>query len=697
MWQDFRIIMANRHPLTHPAVRLDQQSIPPTLDLREMLRTHVVGRSLACMERAEARRRKALESVEAFAAYRREIRRVVEGFYPGLQAQRTRPVEARVVGESVHGGVRIQNVLFDSFPDWEVNASVFVPEGGSGPFRCIVIPVGHSNKCMPSYQRSARYFARAGFLAITFDPPGCTGEKVCGNEHFADGVRDYLLGETSSRYFVADALRCIDYFATRPDADLTGGVAMTGVSGGGTTTTFAALLDDRIAVTGPSCCLTPLADLDITQGYCGCPETHAFGRYAEGIDEVDLLCAVAPGPCMLMAGEKDEVFRIDDTRRLAGMVEQAYALAGGTFRFFADPGGHAYSLLQAREFVGFLREHFGVESSEELPGISEEDFPLLPHETFRCNPDTSVNMRTLGVRQAREFAQGYASGAAEIHAAAGRLCGVTEETAVPEAELGAAFRVWTHDWHPLLLRPEPGIELPATWLTARDTSGAPTVLHFDDAGRHRLVHRNGPLADAIRFLDRGRPGFNLLTVDLRGWGDSAPAMFPYELAGWGAVDRTLAYASNALGDPLMAMRVRDGLAALAWLRLQPSGSSAPVVVSGSGLGGIVALHVTACAGGTGIAGVVTQGCLSSFSSLLAAETYPWTADAFLPGVIKHYDLPELAASLGCPAKLLGLRDGAGDPAPEPELARYRVHPQLTASAQLTGHFDLVEAIASIFS
>ena len=47
-------------------------------------------------------------------------------------------------------------------------------------------------------------------LAVLFDPPGQASEKQTGNDHFIDGVRCYLVGETSSRYFVADALRCID-------------------------------------------------------------------------------------------------------------------------------------------------------------------------------------------------------------------------------------------------------------------------------------------------------------------------------------------------------------------------------------------------------------------------------------------------------------------------------------------------------
>jgi dienelactone hydrolase len=117
------------------------------------------------------------------------------------------------------------------------------------------------------------------------------------------------------------------------------------------------------------------------------------------------------------------------------------------------------------------------------------------------------------------------------------------------------------------------------------------------------------------------------------------------------------------------MRIRDALAALAWLRARPEVDAGQIVISGAGLGGVVALHAAAIDGG--LAGVVILDGLSSFRSLLGAERYPWPADAFLPNVLRHYDLPELAATLACPVRIHHLRDGAGKPARGAELAAWR--------------------------
>lgn len=641
---------------------LTQRSIAPRGDLREMLREHIVARGLVAMEAAAARREAALRSPEALAEYQQHVRAAVRGFYGILPAgPQAPPPVVTPVSTFTHPGFRLENVRFDSFPGWEVNATVYVPTGYEPPFPAVVVPVGHSGKQFENYQLPCQYFARAGYLAITFDPPGQSSEKQPGNDHFNDGVRDYLIGQTSSRYFVADALRCIDYLATRPDADLSHGVAMTGVSGGGTTTTLAAVLDDRITVSGPACCVTPLADLDITQCYAGCPETHPFGRYAEGIDEVDLLCAVVPVPCLLMAGAKDEIFHVEDTRRLADTVAALYTVAGAPerFAFHVDPGGHAYTLAEARAFTHFMDRWLRRQPDRVVPDLPDASFSLRPYDELRCFPCQDVNMRTRAVAEAEALAATWDRSPRAIRRAARKIAGVDGPIPIPEFSIGEPFQVWAHDWRSLMLRPEPGIELPATWLTTRSETPVPTILHFDDQGHHRLLHRQGPLTTAMRFADRDRPVLNLLTVDLRGWGDTAPAMYPFELASWGSVDRYVAYATAALGDPVMAMRIRDALAALAWLRAQSEVDPAGIVLTGAGLGGIVALHVAAISDAP-LAGVVAWDGLSSFRSLLAAERYPWPADTFLPNVLRHYDLPELVAALPCPVRLLGLRDGSGE-------------------------------------
>ena len=75
-------------------------------------------------------------------------------------------------------------------------------------------------------------------------------------------------------------------------------------------------------------------------------------------------------------------------------------------------------------------------------------------------------------------------------------------------------------------------------------------------------------------------------------------------------------------------------------------------------GGIVALHVAAM--DRHLARVIIWDALISYRDLLETPDFSWPAEALLPGIVKFYDLPDLAASLPassstCPAKTHGGR------------------------------------------
>ena len=638
--------------------QMKPELIHPSLDLRTMVRDNLISRGLSAMQASEDRRKGFLQSGK-IDAYRDGIRRAVSSFYGDMQTvMKETALAVRPVSSTDKQCYRLENVLFDSFPGMQVNATIYVPLDFTPPFPAVVVGVGHSGKQFSSYQLPAQFFARSGFLAVVFDPPGQQSEKQLGNDHFVDGVRCYPVGESSSRYFIGDALRCIDYLETRSDVDLHHGVAMTGVSGGGTTTTFAMHLDDRISVAGPSCCVTPLADLDIQQCYAGCPETHMWRRYAEGIDEVDLLCAAFPRPVLLMSGKDDEVFRIEDTRVLAEQVGAFYESAGVAekFDFYVDESGHAYTIEQARQFTRFMNRWLRDDPDRGICELGDGSFLLDSYEEIRCRPNQSVNMRSLSVAKAEALAKKRDRNRESIRTAALAIAGQEAPLQVPASQIGAPFQTWMHQWQHVLLEPENGIVLPSTFLYAIEHPSS-AALHFDDQHRDRLLYKNGLLARVARFGNRDKPARSVLSVDLRGWGDTASAVFPYEVSGWGGIDRYLAYTSAALGDSIMGMRIRDGLAVLSYLRSREEVDTHRILVTGAGLGGIVAPHVAAI--DASVAGAVAWDCPVEIADLVATEDYSWPAETFIPNMLKHYDLPDLAASIPAVVRVINPLNGAG--------------------------------------
>jgi len=630
--------------------------VKPTVDLRDMLRSHIVRRCLEALERGNAARRQATDEGrwDERRGYVRE--RIASYLGPMPVGAGAPPVNARTVSRHERPEYIVENVLFDSVPGWEVNGSVYLPADAPPPWPGVVVPVGHSGKQFENYQHPAQVFARCGYAAITFDPPGQAGEKQPGNDHFRDGVRCYLTGECSNRYFIADALRCIDYLAGREDVDTSGGVAMTGVSGGGHTTMFATLLDERIAVAGPVCCAVPMADHPVLDCYACCPELLPIGRIADGIEETDLLCAAMPTPVLLAAGKLDEVFHIAWSRRMAAEIGDAYGSAGAPdhFVFHEAEGGHGYSVDTALTFVAWMNRWLLGEPGRAVPKVTAEDLEVLPWDMLRCHPSAEENMVTLTRRKARELkaTRSPCPEPRQVRQAVSSMTRVEGTVPIPECVEGEPHRVWLMDCRELLLRPEEGIELPATFLSPVDSTGpGPALLHLDERGRWADLQRHGLLACASGFIDRERgAGPAVLSVDLRGWGDSAPCPIPYDMAGWSGLDRWHSYVSSALGDHVTAMRMRDAAAALAYLRERPEVDPARVVLTGRGLGAVVALCAAAL--GDPPAGVVCLEMPASFEAILAGESCAWPQDVFVAGALVHLDLPEVAAGLGVPVHVV---------------------------------------------
>ena len=626
-------------------------------DLRTMLTDYVVERSCEALDAAAARRTESLQNGDV-AIWRDRVREAVrQGLGTMPFGAEGGPLNVRVVSTQERPGYVLENVLFESLPGLDVNGSVYLPLATDfpPPWPVIVVPVGHSAKTMPNYQLPAQVFARRGYVAITFDPPDMAGEKPVGNDHFRDGVRCYLTGQSSNRYFVIDALRCIDYLASRDDINMTKGVGMTGVSGGGMTTMFATLLDDRITASGPACCAVPLALHPVLDGYAPCPETLAFGRFLT-YDDTDVLAAAAPTPVLLMAGAADEVFTANMSRRIADDVADSFEVAGfaDRFSFFLDPGGHAYTVAMAEKFADWMDRWVKGSHSQPATAFTESDLETLPPEDLACHPRQDMNIFAANRVEAERLRESRTD---DPIAAARRLAGISENATVSRVTANEPALVWFHYVQELLLEPEPGIALPATFLYPSDEDGrGGAVLYFDDRGRWTDLRTQGLLTKLARFIDRDQEKFAVMTVDLRGWGDTKPADQRYDMAGWGSRERWLAYVSAALGDPVMAMRIRDGVASLAYLRSRSEFDPGRIVIGGRGLGAVVALHVAAIDGN--VAGVFGLDGLATFESLAASESYTWSPEAFYPNVLTHYDLPELVGALPMPALIANPLDAS---------------------------------------
>ena len=265
------------------------------------------------------------------------------------------PLNSRTVGTISGDGFRVEKVFFDSRPDHQVTANLFLPSG-KGPFPGVIVPCGHSfnGKAAEAYQRACILLARNGIAALCYDPIGQgerfqmlddRGRPISKNtvgEHIQIGIGAWLVGQSTATYRIWDGIRALDYLESRPDIDAKR-LGCTGNSGGGTLTAYLMALDDRIVCAAPSCYITSFEKLLSTIGPQDA-EQNIVGQIAFGMNHADYLTMRAPRPTLMCVATKD-FFDIDGAWASFREAKLLYGKMGYGERIslFEFPDGHGFS------------------------------------------------------------------------------------------------------------------------------------------------------------------------------------------------------------------------------------------------------------------------------------------------------------------------------------------------------------------
>ena len=134
-----------------------------------------------------------------------------------------------------------------------------------------------------------------------------------------------LIGRTVIGERVWDAMRVLDEVEKHfPEID-TKNIVCTGNSGGGTATYYLACLDERITAAAPSCSVCSYEDSIAAMPHCMCNHIPGIRKYFE---MGDLAILIAPRKLVIAAGEKDDIFPIDATKRNFEIIKDIYKAVG---------------------------------------------------------------------------------------------------------------------------------------------------------------------------------------------------------------------------------------------------------------------------------------------------------------------------------------------------------------------------------
>ena len=353
----------------------------PTVDALE--------NSLAARDEANDRAWQELPDSTSFAAkcdaFRETFRRKV-----GFLGMAKTPLNARKVGVKAYGGFRIEKVILESAPGAYVAALVFLPDEAkfSPPYAGFVFIPGHSvaGKSAPNYLHTCELGARSGLAVIVYDPLG-QGERSQGaglktsDEHVRIGAYAALLGETTATYMIRDAVRVLDYFASRADIDASR-LGVSGCSGGGTLSSYLMSLDGRIKAAAPTCYLSSVREHLLACGPQDA-EQNFFDELSWGFNHAALVFAA--GCPVLINAAVDDFFQIEGSRSTFRLVNGMMPRAGippGWYELVEAPGPHGMSKFHREAAVRFLCKHLQCDSADVVENVTTdfvlEDYTVTP-------------------------------------------------------------------------------------------------------------------------------------------------------------------------------------------------------------------------------------------------------------------------------------------------------------------------------
>ncbi len=242
-------------------------------------------------------------------------------------------------------GYRQIRLVFESEKNCFVPAYLLIPTTGKDKYPVAITLQGHAKGGMAnsigehvdgneSYQPRGSFALQAvqnGFAALAVELRGMSGElqpqkseRMWGGACAYSALSAMLLGRTVLGERCYDISRAIDLLPKFPELD-TDNVVITGNSGGGTMSYYAACVDERIKLSAPSCAFCTFEQSILNVYHCTCNYIPNMYNY---FDMQDLAVLIAPRKLLLIAGKDDQIFTLDGVKQGYKTVKAIYKKAG---------------------------------------------------------------------------------------------------------------------------------------------------------------------------------------------------------------------------------------------------------------------------------------------------------------------------------------------------------------------------------
>ena len=617
------------------------------------------------------------------------------------------PLNAKSLGTTQADGFRIERILFESQPNFPVTALLYLPDTRSGTSQqklpAIVVSPGHGFTGKVTDYAFASAFARNGFAVLSYDPigqgerlqypdpadPSKTLLKASTGEHGEAGLQPTLIGDAPARIIVWDSIRAVDYLLSRPEID-PNRIGAFGCSGGGTMTSLLGALDPRVHAIAVACYLTSFDTLLPALGPQDA-EQSIPNFIASGLDFPDWVEVAAPRPYAIVSTAQDmfpwagAVATANEVRRFYSLFDPASAgtatnnpqpgvptgptlnpdtanniPATAKLQFITGIGRHGNLGPITGQIVSFFLTHLANSDAAPIlpppptPGTSPFALPSnIPASAFQVTPTGQVftsyphseTVQTLTLKRAHQTLR------TELVATSleSKIREVTHATVKPgdpspintqSPPLASPPEGDVHVRHRFTLATAPGIDIQAEFYRPADGKHPVLVVIKDsldpalEASRGEEIKRFRALADA---------GTAVLVVAPR---PSPPGTEETKASVLGPFYLTTLRA-ELVGKTLLGLRVDDVIAAVNFTSGGTTIDPNQISAQASGHLGLVLLHAAVL--DPRIKHITVDHTLESYASLMRVPMPVDAPEDILPGVLRHYDIPDLIRVLGARA------------------------------------------------
>lgn len=286
--------------------------------------------------------------------------------------ERNYPLQASVLERTEYKEFMLERVAYTTMESVLVPVMVLIPKEGQGPWPAVLACHGHGNGQRDAagldeqgreleepgiHNRFAVQLVRKGMLVVVPEIMGFGVRrmeaelKANPNYSSCGTLASQLLmyGRTLAGMRVFEAMRALDYMASRPDVD-SSRMGVFGFSGGGLIAAFTAGLDERVQAAV----------------LCGWTNTfrgstlamhHCIDNYMPGLlldaEQPELAGLMAPRALFVESGKQDPIFPVEYTRQAIAWLEAHYSTwnAAGQFAWDIHPGSHE---INGRKSVDWL-------------------------------------------------------------------------------------------------------------------------------------------------------------------------------------------------------------------------------------------------------------------------------------------------------------------------------------------------------